>query len=176
MEELDKRKRERMIRAIALNTTAFIAIAIYIFISIMPKYDAIGAVVDEINDVYSKITALHSNGVDTASFSELLTKYGRKKEISDVILSDTTTLNKILKKTGGKDYLDWLVSENKKVPALNTEIQNNERILGNIIPVYANTQSAAITDIGNQITLSSFVSYVEKDILGKYELSSYAPL
>jgi hypothetical protein len=30
--------------------------------------------------------------------------------------------------------------------------------------------------VGNQITIASFISYIEKDILGKYSLVSYVPL
>ena len=57
------------------------------------------------------------------------------------------------------------------------EIQENDSILGNIIPIFANSPVLSTQDdIDNQITLASFISYVEKDILGKYALTSYAPL
>lgn len=69
------------------------------------------------------------------------------------------------------------MDENAKVTTLDKEIQENDQILGNIIPVFVNTSvSSADEDIENQISLASFISYIEKDILGKYSLTSYAPI
>ena len=176
MEELDHRKKERRIRAIIFNSVISIIIMVGIYGYIAPKYTGLASLESQVNATRTVLASLKSDGVDATSFSDLLARYNRKKDVSDLILSDTEKLNTILKKPAWGDYLSWLVSENAKSSIFQVEIDNNNRILWNIIPVYVNAQSANASSIGNQITLTNFVSYVEKDILGKYALESYAPL
>ena len=176
MEELDRRKKERLIRTIVFNSVTTVVIIIAAYNYILPKYTELSAQGTQINATLATLASLKNNGVNADSFIDLLTRYNRKKEIADLVLSDKEKLNTILKKPAGVDYLSWLISENSKASAFQTEIDINNRILGNIIPVYVNAQSANASSIGNQITLTNFISYVEKDILGKYSLESYAPI
>lgn len=124
------------------------------------------------------ISSLKKEGVNKDSFVELLNRLGKKTEVSDTVFSDDEKLNKVLTKPiAQEDYLTWLTGENGKVNALDKEIQENDTILGNIIPIFANSTSLDIeSDVDNQITLANFISYIEKDILGKYALTSYTPL
>lgn len=179
MEAMDKRKEERLVKGIVLNTLIFIGCIVYIIMVIMPKYDDIGTVTANTNAVMDRTSSFRQNGVDKASFEELLNQSGKKKEVPDVVFSDPEKLERVLKKpeTVKKDYLAWLLEENGKVSALDKEIQENEAILGNIIPVFANSLTVNnSSDIDNQITLASFISYIEKDILSRYSLTSYMPL
>lgn len=60
---------------------------------------------------------------------------------------------------------------------INAEVEENDRILGNIIPNYTSALLAEDTAIiKNQITFSSFITYVEKEILNKYSLTSFSSL
>lgn len=179
MEAMDKRKKDRLTKGIVLNTLVFLGAIIYIIVFLLPKYDDIGVATAKINDTIAAISSLKENGVDKDSFVGLLDRLGKKKEVPDIVFSDPDKLGKVLAKpaTVKKDYLSWLIEENGKVSVLDKEIQENDKILGNIIPVFANSSTVgASNDIDNQITLASFISYVEKDILGKYALTSYAPL
>lgn len=176
---MDKRRKDRIVKGIVLNVFVFTASIVYITVIILPKYIDIGVLTDKVNATAQNISSLEKDGVNKDSFVELLTRLERKKEVSDVIFSDSAKLNNVLKKPANvtKDYLTWLIEENSKINTLDKEIQENDKILGNIIPIFVNSSSAsAEKDVDNQITLGSFISYVEKNILGKYSLSSYAPL
>lgn len=179
MEAMDKRKKDRLIKGIILNTLVFLGCIVYIVVYILPKYDEVSATVTKINDTTVSISSLKNDGVKKDSFIELLNRFGKKKEVPDVVFSDGEKLDRVLEKpaTVQGDYLAWLTEENGKVNVLDKEIQENDSILGNIIPIFANSPVLSTQDdIDNQITLASFISYVEKDILGKYSLTSYAPL
>jgi hypothetical protein len=179
METMDKKKRDRYIKSLVFDTLILIGCAVFIFMFISPKYSELSANITKTNKVIEDIDALNKNGLDKDSFSELLTRLWRKQEISDVIFTNAGKLNRVLTKptTVKKNYADWLIEENGKVSIIDSEIQQNERILGNIIPLFVGSSSKdAIKDIDNQLTFSSFVSYIEKDILGKYALVSYAPI
>lgn len=180
MEEImDKRKKDRLVKGIFLNGFIVIGCIVYIIIYILPQYDAMGKTLAKISDTRADISSLKSNGPSASSFTELLTRLGKKKELSDIVFSDATKLNNVLKKpaTIKTDYLSWITSENIKIGDIDKEIQENDAILGNIIPVFMNSSNTIPDpDIENQITLSSFISYIEKEILQKYTLSSYAPL
>ena len=180
MEEvMDKRRKERMIKGIILNATVIIGCIVYIFMYLAPEYDVMWATLIKINDTRTNIISLKNDGVDANSFTSILTRLGRKKEVSNVIFADTEKLSKVLKKpsTVKTDYLTWLTTEIAKVNILDKEIQENNAILWNIIPIFVNSSTTTIdTEVENQMTLSSFISYIEKDILGKYTLTSYIPL
>lgn len=178
MEVMDKRKKDRLVRGIILNTLVFIGCVSYIIMFILPKYSDMSAITTKINDTIMSASSLKKDGVNKDSFVELLNRLGKKTEVPDVVFSDGQKLNKaLMKPIAQKDYLTWLTGENGKVNALDKEIQGNDTILGNIIPIFANSASLNIeSDIDNQITLANFISYIEKDILGKYALTSYVPL
>lgn len=179
MEAMDKKKIDRLTKGLVLNIFVFVCCVVYIIVAILPKYTALGEIVTKINDTTTNVSSLKKDGVNAAKFTELLTQLGRKKEVPDVVFVDSDKLDKVLTKptTYSKDYLSWLVDENNKVSIIDKEIQANDAILGNIIPVFTNSSSMNTdVDVANQITLASFISYVEKDILSKYSLVSYAPL
>ncbi|MBP6981480.1 hypothetical protein KBB25_01755 [Candidatus Gracilibacteria bacterium] len=179
MEAIDKRRENRLIKGIVFSTLIFIGCIIYGTTFLLPKYNELGVVTNKANTIITDISALEKNGVNKDSFVELLTRLGKKKEVPDVVFTDSKKLTKALSKPTKiqKNYLEWLVEENGKVSLLDQEIRENDKILGNIIPVFVD--SATINsedDTENQITLASFISYIEKDILAKYSLSSYAPI
>jgi len=179
MEVMDKRKKDRFVKGIALNAFVLLGCLIYIYVYIIPQYDTINATVTQVNTTINNASSLKSDGVNKDSFTELLNKSGKKKEIPDVIFTDPTKLNEVLKKPTGikKDYLDWLLDETTKMSIIDKEITEINSVLGNIIPVFVNSSNRSIDDsIDNQVTLASFITYIEKDILGKYSLTSYAPI
>lgn len=176
---MDKRKKDRLTKGIVLNVLVFVGCVMYVIVSIVPKYGEIGIMTTKANSIITSITSLQKDGVDRNLFIELLNQQGKKKEVPDIVFADPEKLSMVLAKpaTTNKDYLSWLSEENGKVNDLDKEIQENDAILGNIIPIFVNSPALNTSDdIGNQITLTNFISYVEKDILGKYTLASYAPL
>ena len=179
MEILDKRKRDRMIRGIISNCIILIASGVYIIMIILPKYTETTAMIETINNTVQDISSLKKDGVNKQIFTDLLARQGKTKEIPDTIFANPEKLDKALRKPieVKTDYLSWLVQENGKLNTLDKEIQENDRILGNIIPIYLGPSIAnKENDISNQLNLGSFISYIEKNILGRYILTSYAPL
>lgn len=179
MKIIDKRTRDRLIKGIMLNISVLLGCLIYIYMYIVPQYTMINETIAQTNTTIINTVSLKSDWVNTDLFAELLDKLGKRNEIQNLIFTDSTKLNEVLKKpaTVKKDYIDWLIDENKKINVLNEEIFNNNMILGNIIPILVNSSTINPEDnVDNQITLSSFISYIEKDILAKYSLSSYASL
>lgn len=98
MEELDQRKRERMTKAIIFNSVVVIGILICIYIYMIPKYTAIAEAVAQVNKTNAAISSLKKDGVNTASFTELLTTYSRKKEVPETIFTNAEKLDSLLKK------------------------------------------------------------------------------
>lgn len=176
---MDKRKKDRLIKGIVLNAVVVIGCLVYAFSFLWPKYTELDAVIDKANTITANVASLQNNGVNSDSFRDLLTRLGRIQEIPETTFSDAQKLNRVLTKPAlvKKDYLSWLVDENGKLSLLDKEIQNNDRILGNIIPVFSDAGlSTSESDVDNRITLGSFISYIENNILGKYTLTSYTAL
>lgn len=179
MEVMDKKKKDRLIKGIVLNTLVLVGCIIYVIMVIWPKYTDINATIDKTNAISAHMSSLEKNGVDKDSFADLLKRLGKTQEVPENTFADSAKLNTVLAKpaTVTKDYLSWLLDESAKLSTLDKEIQQNDQILGNIIPVFLSPSlTSSDTEIDNRITLASFISYVEKDILGKYTLTSYAPL
>lgn len=179
MEAMDKRKKDRLIKGIALNTLVLVGCMFYIYTYVVPQYTTINDAIIQVNSTIADTSNLQSHGVNKDSFTELLNKSEKKKEIPDVIFTDPTKLNEVLKKPSDvtEDYLSWLMDESTKISTIDKEIAEIDTVLGNIIPTFVNSSHTSIDDsIDNKITLASFISYIEKDILGKYSLTSYAPL
>lgn len=176
---MDKKQKDRYIKGISLNVSITLVILVYIFWFVVPKYNEASELSTKINDIYTHISSLRDNGVDATGFKKLLGTYNRKKDIPDSVFSDNAKLERVLKKpaTFKGNYLAWILSENGKIETINAEVEKNDRILGNIIPNYTSTALAEdISLIKNQITFSSFITYVEKEILGKYSLTSFSTL
>lgn len=179
MEAMDKRKKDRLIRGITLNVIVCIGCIAYVYFFVVPKYETMNILIADINNTALVTASLKQEGVSASDFSNLLTRTGKRQEISDTVFSDSEKLGKALLKPANVsgDYLSWLIEENGKIADLDKEIRENEAILGSIIPVFTNSVSVDVeSGLDNQITLTSFISYIEKNILGKYALTSYAPL
>ncbi|MFA6090514.1 MAG: hypothetical protein WC774_01935 [Candidatus Gracilibacteria bacterium] len=179
MEIMDKRKKDRLTKGITLNIGILVGCLVYIYLYIVPQYTTINETIAQVNTTIIDTASLKSTGVNKDSFTELLNKSGKKKEISETVFTDSSKLSEVLKKptTITTDYLSWLIEENGKINALDKEIFETDTILGNIIPVFISSSTINTGEyIDNQLTLASFISYIEKDILGKYSLTSYAPL
>lgn len=179
MEEMDKKTKDRYVKGISLNVSIILGILAYIFWFILPKYTLVGELSAKINDTHAYIHSLRDSGVNGAGFKKLLDTYNKKKDVPDSTFSDNTKLERVLQKptTFKGNYLTWILSENGKIETINAEVEKNDRILGNIIPNYTNTVLAEDTSlIKNQITFSSFIMYVEKEILNKYSLTSFSTL
>ncbi len=179
MEVMDKKKKDRLIKGIVLNTLILVACLIYVIMVIWPKYTEMRTTIDRTNAITAHMSSLGKNGVDKDSFADLLKRLGKTQEVPENTFADPVKLNSVLTKptTVTKDYLSWLLDESAKLNALDKEIQENDRILGNIIPVFLSPSlTLSDTEIDNKITLASFISYVENDILAKYAMTSYAPL
>ena len=179
MEAMDKRKKDRLIKGITLNAIILFGCLAYVLMYIIPQYTLLDETIAQVNSTITSTAKLQSDGVNKDTFTELLNKSDKKKEIPDIILTDSAKLDEVLKKPAGitKDYLNWIMDENGKINTLDKEIKDVETILGNIIPVFISSSNTNIDDnMDNQITLASFISYIEKDILGRYSLTSYAPL
>lgn len=179
MEEMDKKQKDGYMKGIFLNVFITIVVLTYIFWFILPKYELISELSAKINETYTHIHSLRGNGVDSAGFEELLNTYGKKKEVPDSVFADNAKLERVLKKpnTFKGDYIAWILDANGKIEKVNAEVEENDRILGNIIPNYTSIllpEDTAV--IKNQITFSSFINYVEKEILNKYSLTSFSPL
>lgn len=121
---MDKRKKDRLIKGIVLNSFVLIGCAIYVFTFVEPKYTALGDSVAKINTLNGEITSLQNTGVNADSFQELLNRLGRMQEVSENIFSDPSKLTQVLTKPANiqKDYLSWLIDENGKVNDMDKEI------------------------------------------------------
>ncbi len=131
MEAIDKRRENRLIKGIVFSTLIFIGCIIYGTTFLLPKYNELGVVTNKANTIITDISALEKNGVNKDSFVELLTRLGKKKEVPDVVFTDSKKLTKALSKPTKiqKNYLEWLVEENGKVSLLDQEIRENDKIL-----------------------------------------------
>lgn len=175
---MDKKQKDRYIKGISLNVFIILGILVYIFWFVVPKYSQASELSAKINDTYTHVHSLRDKGVDAAAFKKLLGTYNKKKDVPDSVFSDNQKLERVLKKpaTFKGNYLAWILSENGKIETINAEVEQNDRILGNIIPNYTATFAEDTSLIKNQITFSSFITYVEKEILGKYSLTSFSTL
>ena len=179
MEEMDQRQKARYIKGTILNAIVIVLLGVYIFGFVSSKYGDIGNMTSQINEIQSATQSLKDKGVDAKKFEDLLNRSGRKQELSTEVFSDKPKLEQALKKPDSfhGDYIAWISEENSKIDTINTEIAKNDKILGNIIPNYTNMALADNSSIiTNQITLQSFIEYIEKDILAKYSLTSFSSL
>lgn len=92
----------------------------------------------------------------------------------------------ILKKTNPElSYEDWMNSELEKMSEMTAERERNDKIISGIIPTYSELNfEDSLSELNientqfdkNRIVLTDIVSFVENDILKKYNLKSYSSI
>ena len=167
------------------NKRSFISIAIYLFTTcvivyiitsfVLPQYDQLDQETQKLNTMIADNAKLKKNGFTASQFKAAATTHGKKV---DSLLTDPKQLDAILKKpeSNSKDYLTWIMSKNQDVKDRSQEIQNNQAVISNILPMFASANPinsiSTSTPIRRQITLDTFVAFVENVILRGFNLQS----
>ncbi len=179
----DNKEKNRLIGSASIYTLVIIILALYGFYYIYPEYTTILENSASVNAQSLKYIAIEQNGLDLPELKKVLEQNSAKKAETKLYFSSEDRLNAVIQKPKNekKNYSDWLNSELWKKTQYEEEIQKNNAIIENVIPLFA---SQKISDFRNDtdqpvtglITLRSFVRFVETNLLGKYSLQSYSPL
>jgi hypothetical protein len=175
---LDKKKQSRLIKSITLNVLLSIMLAAFLGLYVYDGYAAIESKANELNDMLRSFNAMKSDGIDGRKYQTLTSKIASANRNKDEKV-DFDKLTAVLKKpqNANVSYMEWVKSELAKGDDYDKIIENNNRIIGNILPTFSETPSPE-NDIfaKNRITLKSFIKYVEEDLLKKYNLESFSPI
>lgn len=161
-----------------LNLIFIIMLGLFLGFTVADGYGSISQKVDELNNSIESFNAMKSSGIDGRKYQSLNSKLAKSsvnRPNDDKI--DYNQITEVLKKPANApaDYLDWVKSEMSSISEYDEIIDNNARIIGNILPTFS--ESAVVDDdvfSKNRITLKSLVRYVEENLLKKYALESYS--
>jgi len=183
MQHDGNKERNRLIGSASVCTFVVIILALYGFYYIYPEYTTILENSASVNAQNLKYIAIEQDGLDLPELKKILEQNPAKQAETKLYFSSEDRLNAVIQKPKSekKNYSDWLDSELWKKTQYEEEIQKNNAIIENIIPLFA---SQKISDFRNDtdqpvtglITLRSFIRFVETGLLGKYSLQSYSPL
>lgn len=179
----DNKDNNRFIGSASIYTFVVIVLALYGFFYIYPEYTAILENSATVNAQNLKYIATEKNGLDFQELKEYLGKNPAKQTQAKVYLSDKGRFDAVITKpsTEKKDYNSWLVSQLWQKTQYEEEIQKNNAIIENILPLFASQKISDFRDDAEQpvtgiITLRSFIRFVETNLLGKYSLQSFSPI
>lgn len=180
---MDKNKKKKITNLLILNTTFIIWLIILLFVFIQ-QYDSLSKKITSANELYSSYNTLKKDWFNISDLSIVSNKYWASKDLKSMI-SDKAKINTIIHKTKpSENYSTWINNELWKEAQFNKEIQNNEKILWNILPFFYQYWDSYSNDSFNdsplkidyQITLDNFISFVENSILRKNNIISFSPI
>ncbi|MDD2745692.1 MAG: hypothetical protein PHU93_04095, partial [Candidatus Gracilibacteria bacterium] len=174
MENLDKRKQKALIKAIILNVFGILILSLVIGYYILPAYTEIGEKVDSINMVNADLKQKTDSGLKVEDFFALATRHA-KVNFSAEDKKNSKDIENLLKKTDPSvSYPEWVKTELAKKSEFDAEVEKNDKIIAGIIPTYSELAIDNSLFEKNRITLADLVSFVENDLLKKFNLTSYS--
>lgn len=141
---------------------------------VYPAYEAIGENENALNSEYEKIERIKSNGLTAEEYLALTSK----KPKNAVSAEDKAKITEVLKKPANttQSYKEWLIEEQGKTKEMNAVAESNARVIGNIIPTFNQGVELDGEFKKNNITLATFVKYVEERLLKRFNLESHSPV
>ncbi len=173
---LDKKKQSRLIKSVILNGMFVVILSAFLWLYVYDGYSAVGAKVDTLNDMVKSFNAMKSDGIDGRKYQTLISKLNNNNRPKDEKV-DYDKITEVLKKPANVSmpYMDWIKSEMTMVSAYDKIIENNARIIGNILPTFSDSPADQDDTFSkNRITLKSLVKFVEEHLLKKFNLESYS--
>ncbi|EKE28563.1 MAG: hypothetical protein ACD_3C00043G0002 [uncultured bacterium (gcode 4)] len=178
---MEKKEQQKIVSTISFNVTLITVISLVIAYYLVPQHDALKTQIADANALYLSLNDLKENWLKADWLEKILTEENKMTQWMQEILKDKAKVNKVITKTGQKDYLSWIKQEVLKWNDYSKEAQNNDQIVWNIIPVfykYSDSNKGQATDatIREQITLDSFTNYIEEEVLKKFDIISFSPV
>lgn len=178
MEAHEKRKYTNILSLYIFLNILFIGL---IYLYVLPWYDEMTIKLTETNDLNTYVNHLKNDGPSIDELTKILTDNSIDKNTLN-LLSDKDRIWAIIKKDpANPNYIDWLSKELLKESVITEEVENNERIIWNIIPTFfqlnqwkAENTNNASTNVTQTITLDNFIKYIENVILWKHNITSYS--
>lgn len=171
---MEKKEKQKYIKWIIFNWVFIFCFLLFIFIYAIGTYDEIWNKSLEWNTLNAEIKDIKNNWLkedevekkfSESSFTDTKNVFDDKKKVE---LAIKKPLNY------SKNYSDWLNDEISKIDIYNNEIEKNKKILWNIIPAFSDYNDWTSTWSNSNLTLESFISYIEDNILKKYNLESFS--
>lgn len=156
-----------------LQIVSVIALSLFLFFYILPRYTAIGERIDATNALLRESKSLKEKWIPYVSLVSVWNRTN-KSELVRLTQNYSEDVKKaIIKPTSVKDdYIKWVNSEIEKTDA--TEIKRKFAFMNSIIPTLHKNE--LFWEEEEPITLSALVRYVEGNILGKYSITSTSPI
>ena len=158
---------------LVLQIVSIIALSLFLFMYILPRYTTIGERVDATNALIWEYQSLKEKGI---AYGSLVTVWNRtnKTELVRLTQNYAEDVKKAIVKpaTIKGEYIKWINSEIEKADA--TEIKKKFAFMNSIIPTLHKNE--LFWEEEEPITLSALISYVEGNILWKFGITSTSPI
>ncbi len=124
---------------------------------------------------------MRKNGISPQRFISLASKSSGKTPKNQTDLLKPENVELVIRDgfDGKGDYYEWLNAEvnSGSIQKIDRMIAEKNEVIGDVIPSYA--EKAPNPDPGfeqNQITVATFIEYVEEKILKRFRIASYSPI
>jgi hypothetical protein len=166
---LSNSQKEHLTYTAVWQVFTLVILGILAFQYIIPQISAVNSQLTKTNVAIEKYRKTVDQGLDYASLGNLLSSKPERAELIKIIQTDPRGTEAVIKKTGSKNYLDWLnqsigdSDEDKKI--LVREKGKLNSIIPTMSPISSNIEES-------NISLKDYVKFIEGTILKQFNFDS----
>lgn len=166
--------REQLTFKAWLQVFLIFAAVVFTFMYTLPKLDAIGLQVSQTNDAVTRYQQLEKDGIPFGSLVTTIQKVGDNKELTDLISRSSTETQEAIKKDNPSEpYLSWVTNALSKSDKDRAILSDMRARVNSIVP----TLSPVSNNMDeNSVTLRDYITFMERDILRRFNIESLSPL
>ncbi|MDD2565299.1 MAG: hypothetical protein PHZ26_00935 [Candidatus Gracilibacteria bacterium] len=179
---MEKKEKNNIINIIIFNTIFILVVLYLVFSYVIPLNDENTEYINKTVETINKTTDLKSHGLNISELQTLVSVMSPKSSVSDLFKEPDMKkkISSVIKGTGS-DYIAWLNDEISKDSEYKQILDSNNEILGQVLPIFyqggdSNYGDGSNGQIKNRLTLSSFINFVENNILRNYNITSLSSI
>lgn len=180
MEAHELKQKRKLIQSAVVYTIVSISIFLYGWLYLFDQYTILFQEGASVTQTHDNLLKVKKDGLDAENLRTVLDGIIKNTATVSAYYKDMGKLKDAIKKPEGVTlgYDEWLLSEAGKKTQLDDAIKHNNDVIGNIIPIFSQKDITALdsSSVNNLITFKTFIDYIEKNLLQKYQIESYSSL
>lgn len=179
---MEKKEKNNIINIIIFNTIFILVVLYLVFSYVIPLNDENTEYINKTVETINKTTDLKSHWLNISELQTLVSVMSPKSSVSDLFKEPDMKkkISSVIKWTWS-DYIAWLNDEISKDSEYKQILDSNNEILWQVLPIFyqwwdSNYWDGSNGQIKNRLTLSSFINFVENNILRNYNITSLSSI
>lgn len=169
---------EQLTYKLGLQIFLTIAAIVFTMLFTLPKLETVNEQVETANIALENYDSMYKKGISKADLPAAAARVGNNSELIEIIKSAGDSLTPFITNSTSKPYIEWLKNATNENEADQAKLADMQAKINSIIPTLSPLMSTKTqnNNFPKSVTLREFVTFVEQNILAKFNIQSLSPL